>query len=70
MIKKLTGINQFQLIERVLIQTDDARHGTHVLRGDIRRSSSARRDVSFLNRPARYDVLRPRGEIRCSSTAR
>ena len=36
---------------------------------EIRRSSSARRDASFLNRPVRYDVLRPRGEIRSSSTA-
>ena len=98
-----TGINQFQLIERVLMQTDDARHGINVLREraelplqnfkkkirarsvvleppgeirrsspawEIRRSSSTRRDASFLNRPVRYDVLRLRGEIRRSSTAR
>ena len=81
-----TGINQFQLIERVLIETDDACHGTHALReraelplqhfkkkirarsvvleppGEIRRSSPARRDSSFLNRPVRYDVLLPAPE--------
>ena len=70
-----TGINQFQLIERVLIQTDDARHGTHALREHVELPlqnfmKKFARDPSFLNRPVRYDVLHPRGDIRRSSSAR
>ena len=66
-----TGINQCQLIERVLIQTDDARHGTHVLceRAELPLQKYAR-DPSFFIRPVRYVVLEPPGEIRRSSPAR
>ena len=61
-----TGINQFQLIERVLIETDDACHGTHALR--------EREELSLQNFKkkirARSVVLEPPGEIRRSSPAR
>ena len=66
-----TGINQFQLIERVLIQTDDARHGTHALRERAELplqnfKKKYARDPSFLNCPVRYSVLHPRGKMRRS----
>ena len=61
-----TGINQFQLIERVLIQTEDARHGTHALR---ERAELPLQNIKKKIR-ARSVVLEPPGEIRRSSLAR
>ena len=61
-----TGINQFQLIERVLIQTDDARHSTLALR------ERAELPLQHFKKkiPARSVVLEPPGKIRRSSPAR